>query len=107
MVQNYQAMQLIDQNESYINERASAIENINKTLAELGGIFSQLATTIHAQGQLADRIDLNILDAESNVQAGHELLLLLFQSVSSNRGLMLRIFGVLIVFFLLFVLFLA
>lgn len=42
-----------------------------------------------------------------NVEAAHNELLKYYQSVSSNRGLMLKILGVLIVFFILFVVVLA
>lgn len=53
------------------------------------------------------RIDENVLDAESNVEGAHMELLKYFQSVSTNRWLMIKIFIVLIVFFALFVVFLA
>ena len=42
-----------------------------------------------------------------NVDAAHNELMKYFQSVSSNRGLMLKIFGVLLVFFIFFVVVLA
>ena len=42
-----------------------------------------------------------------NVEAAHNELLRYYQSVSSNRGLMLKILGVLVVFFILFVVVLA
>lgn len=53
------------------------------------------------------RIDENVLDAELNVEGAHMELLKYFQSVSTNRWLMIKIFVVLIVFFALFVVFLA
>jgi syntaxin 5 len=42
--------------------------------------------------------------ASSNVQGAQRELLKYYASVSSNRWLMLKIFGVLIIFFLLFIL---
>ena len=47
------------------------------------------------------------MDAEMNIEGAHAELLKYFQSVSSNRWLMIKIFAVLIVFFVLFVAFLA
>lgn len=40
---------------TYIQERSQAVDSINKTIAELGTIFTQLATMVHEQGQLAQR----------------------------------------------------
>lgn len=53
------------------------------------------------------RIDSNVQDAELNVEAAHGEILRYFQSVTSNRWLMIKIFAVLIFFFIFFVVFLA
>ena len=42
-----------------------------------------------------------------NVEAGHGELLKYFQSVTSNRWLMVKVFGVLIFFFIFLVIFMA
>lgn len=42
-----------------------------------------------------------------NVEAAHTEILKYFQSVSSNRWLMIKVFGVLIFFFLIFVVFMT
>lgn len=38
-----------------MQERSQAVDSINKTIAELGTIFTQLANMVHEQGQLAQR----------------------------------------------------
>lgn len=53
------------------------------------------------------RIDANVDDAEMNVEAAHHELLKYFKSVSSNRMLMIKVFGIMIVFFVIFVVFMA
>ncbi len=53
------------------------------------------------------RIDSNIDDTALNVEAAHGEILKYFQSVTSNRWLMIKIFVVLIVFFIVFVVFFA
>ena len=53
------------------------------------------------------RIDSNVDDAHLNVEAAHDELLRYFRSVSSSRWLMLKIFGVVIVFVIIFAIFLA
>ena len=45
-------------------------------------------------------------DAQLNVEAAHGEILKYFQSVASNRWLMVKIFLVLIVFFVVFIVFL-
>lgn len=53
------------------------------------------------------RIDANVDDAEMNVEAAHHEILKYFKSVSSNRMLMIKVFGIMIVFFVIFVVFMA
>eukprot|EP00123_Amoebidium_parasiticum_P019730 comp31728_c0_seq1/m.47260 comp31728_c0_seq1/g.47260 ORF comp31728_c0_seq1/g.47260 comp31728_c0_seq1/m.47260 type:complete len:316 (-) comp31728_c0_seq1:450-1397(-) len=103
----YQQMQIMEQNNSYIQDRSAAVDQINKTIAELGSIFTQLAGMVHEQGQMVQRIDDNVLDAELNIEMAHSELLKYFASVSSNRWLMIKIFTVLMLFFIFFVVFVA
>ena len=42
-----------------------------------------------------------------NIEAAHGELLKYFKGVTSNRWLMIKIFGVVIVFFIIFIVFLA
>lgn len=100
----HQQMQLVDQQDQYIETRSSAIESIESTIAELGGIFGQLAQMVAEQRDTVQRIDANTEDIVSNVSGAQRELLKYYSSVTSNRMLMLKIFGVLIVFFLLLVL---
>ncbi|XP_048734428.2 syntaxin-5-like [Ostrea edulis] len=102
-----QQMQLIDQQDDYIHERADTMKNIETTIVELGGIFSQLATMVKEQEEIVHRIDSNTDDAVLNVEAAHSEILKYFQSVTSNRWLMIKIFAVLILFFIIFVVFMA
>jgi len=93
--------------DQYYSSRADAMHTIESTIVELGGIFSQLATMVKEQEEMVGRIDDNINDTALNVELGHNEILKYFQSVTSNRWLMVKIFGVLIFFFLLFVIFMA
>ena len=42
-------MQLIEEQDNYITERAETMETIESTIVELGNIFQQLATMIKEQ----------------------------------------------------------
>jgi len=70
-------------------------------------MFSQLATMVKEQDELVHRIDANVDDAEMNVEAAHTELLKYFKNISSNRWLMLKVFGIVIFFFVVFIVFMA
>jgi len=100
----YMQMQLMEQQDNYIQTRSTAIESIESTIAELGQIFSQLATMVAEQRETVQRIDADTMDIAENVSGAHRELLKYWDRVSSNRTLMLQVFGVLILFFLVFIL---
>ncbi|KAI3531417.1 SNARE domain-containing protein [Colletotrichum filicis] len=89
---------------TYIQERGAAIESIESTIAELGSIFGQLATMVSEQSEMIQRIDANTEDVVDNVQGAQRELLKYWGRVSSNRWLIAKMFGVLMIFFLLWVL---
>ena len=68
------------------------------TIAELGQIFTQLAQMVAEQRETVQRIDADTVDIASNVSGAQRELLKYYASISSNRWLMLKVFGVLIVF---------
>jgi len=100
----FSQMQLVEQQDSYIQSRSTAIESIESTIAELGQIFTQLAHMVAEQRETVQRIDADTIDIASNVSGAQRELLKYYASISSNRWLMLKVFGVLIVFFLVFIL---
>ncbi|KAL4897578.1 t-SNARE [Aspergillus ambiguus] len=89
---------------SYIQARGEAIDAIERTISELGGIFGQLAQMVSEQSEMIQRIDANTEDVVENVQGAHRELLKYWTRVSGNRWLIAKMFGVLMIFFLLWVL---
>lgn len=102
-----QSQIMYDQTDDYLQSRADTMQNIESTIVELGGIFQQLAHMVKEQEEMVDRIDDNVEIASLNVEAAHTEILKYFQSVTSNRWLMIKIFGVLIFFFVFFVIFMT
>ncbi|XP_076641371.1 syntaxin 5 [Halictus rubicundus] len=96
-----------DDTDAYVQSRAETMQSIESTIVELGGIFQQLAHMVKEQEEMVERIDSNIEDTELNVVAAHAEILKYFQSVTNNRWLMIKIFAILIFFFIFFVVFLA
>jgi len=102
-----QQLQLIDEQDSYITSRAETMQNIESTIVELGQIFTQLAHMVKEQEEAVQRIDSNVEESQLNIEAAHGELLKYFQSVTNNRWLMIKIFAVLIIFFIVFIVFMA
>ncbi|MCJ1258683.1 cis-Golgi t-SNARE syntaxin [Lignoscripta atroalba] len=89
---------------TYINARGEAIEAIERTISELGSIFGQLASMVSEQSEMIQRIDANTEDVVDNVQGAQRELMKYWSRVSGNRWLVAKMFGVLMIFFLLWVL---
>ncbi|KAJ9660368.1 Integral membrane protein SED5 [Coniosporium apollinis] len=89
---------------TYVQQRGEAIEMIERTIAELGGIFGQLAQMVSEQSEMIQRIDANTEDVVDNVQGAQRELMKYWGRVSGNRWLVAKMFGVLMIFFLLWVL---
>lgn len=102
-----QQLALRDDTDTYVQQRAETMHNIESTIVELGGIFQQLAHMVKEQDEAIGRIDANIQESEMNVEAGHREIMKYFQSVTGNRALMFKVFGVLIFFFIFFVVVMA
>lgn len=105
--QQQQQMLMYDESDNYVQQRAEITQNIESTIVELGGIFQQLAHMVKEQEEIVERIDTNVQDAEMNIEAAHSEILKYFQSVTKNRWLMIKIFSVLLFFFIFFVMFLT
>ncbi|KAA8521752.1 hypothetical protein F0562_012425 [Nyssa sinensis] len=105
--QNQQQQQLVPLQDSYMQSRAEALQNVESTIHELSNIFNQLATLVSQQGEIAIRIDENMDDTLANVEGAQGALLKYLNSISSNRWLMIKIFFVLIFFLMIFLFFVA
>lgn len=102
-----QQLQLLEEAQpvnSYVSARSEAIEAIERTINELGGIFGQLAQMVSEQSEMIQRIDAETEDVVANVSGAQRELLKYWGRVSSNRWLVVKMFGVLMIFFLLWVL---
>uniref|UniRef100_A0A7N0RD54 t-SNARE coiled-coil homology domain-containing protein n=1 Tax=Kalanchoe fedtschenkoi TaxID=63787 RepID=A0A7N0RD54_KALFE len=105
--QQHQQQQMVPLQDTYMQSRAEALQNVESTIHELGNIFTQLATMVSQQGELAIRIDENMEDTLANVEGAQGQLMRYLTSISSNRWLMIKIFFVLVVFLMVFLFFVA
>lgn len=106
-MEGYMQQQMIQRQDSHMQSRATALQNVESTISELGNIFTQLATMVAHQGELAIRIDDNMDDTLANVEGAQGALLKHLSHISSNRWLIIKILFVLIIFMLIFIVFVA
>lgn len=83
---------------TYHQARADAVRQVESTIVELGQIFNQLATMVSEQGELVERIDANVDDTVTHMNAGQNQLMIYYNSIAGNRALILKVFAVLLVF---------
>lgn len=102
--QTRQMLLMEQQDNQYLQERNAAVDLIESSINEVGNLFQQLTTMISEQGEVVQRIDQNVEDISFNISGAQRELLKYYAHILSNRWLFLKIFGVLIVFFFLWVL---
>lgn len=102
-----QQQSLMEHQDTYIQERERNIKTIYSKIEELGQMMTRLSHMVAQQGETISLLDTNVTDAQLNVEAAHSELLKYFQNISSNRWLMFKVFGILIIFFIIFVIFMA
>ena len=83
---------------TYHSSRLSSVQGIQRTIAELGQIFTRMASTLQQQEEMVARIDSDIDTADIHIKEGTNQLMTYYNSISSNRKLMLKIFAILIFF---------
>jgi len=91
----------------YTQSRADALQNVESTISELGQIFNQLSSLVAEQGEQIIRIDDNMEESLVNVENAQTQLLKYLNRMSTNRWLMLKIFGIFMFFLFIFIVFLA
>lgn len=101
--QTRQLLLMEEQSNEYLQQRNSAVETIEATINEVGNLFSQLATMVTEQGEQIQRIDQNVEDIDMNISGAQRELLKYYAHISNNRWLFLKIFGVMLFFFFLWV----
>lgn len=97
--------QVVPRQENFSQGRATALQNVESTISELSGIFTHLATMVAHQGELAIRIDDNMDESLANVEGASNALLKYLNQISSNRWFLIKLFLVLILFMVIFIVF--
>eukprot|EP00941_MAST-03F_sp_MAST-3F-sp1_P003745 g3745.t1 len=87
----------------YKKNRKNRVLGVEKHVAELGKLFGKLTELVAAQGETVEHIDDNIENALDDVNAGQAELLKYYETISKNRTLILKVFGILVASIFVFV----
>ena len=76
--------------------RAAQARLAEKSIAELGVMFTKMSSLISQQGEVLERIEDDVEAAGLDIDAGHDELVKVYGMTKGNRGLIIKIFGILI-----------
>jgi len=82
-------------------QRRQEAQQAERSLAELGTVYGKMATLIHQQSDVMEKIEDDVEAAATDVRAGHGEITTLYSIKKGNRALILKVFGLLI-FFIVF-----
>jgi len=101
-----QAQQLVSAPLRYDGqERLDSIQQIETTMRDLNKIMTDISIMVEEQQVVMERIDTNVSDALESVDTAQQHLFKFLQNVSSDRGLILKMFLILVVFCIIFFMF--
>lgn len=76
--------------------RAQQARLAERSIAELGVMFTKMSTLISHQGEVLERIEDDVEAAGGDIDAGHDELVKVYGMTRGNRGLILKVFAILI-----------
>ena len=81
--------------------RLESAKQAKSTLAELGTLFGKMSTLIVSQGEVLEKVEDDVEAAYGDVSAGEQEIQTLYSIKKGNRGLIVKVFLILI-FFIIF-----
>jgi hypothetical protein len=97
-----QQTQLIP-DQDYLRERADAMSTVETNIVELGTIFNKLAVMVNEHAEMVQRVEDNVDDANTNVNMSMTVLTDTLMALKTNRALAMRVFSILVVFIIMFI----
>lgn len=92
-------------NNEYYQDRNTAVQHIEKAMNDLSGMFNRISQMIYRQGEMIERIDNETNISLNNVKMAQDEVIKLKDDVKSNRKLLFKIFAIIIIFIILYIIF--
>jgi hypothetical protein len=93
--------------DSLLDQRAVALDHIQKTIEELGQIFENINVMVAQQGEAIERISDNVEDVSANVDSAQDQLTKFYANLKQGRWLYAKIFMILLAFIVVWLTFFA
>jgi syntaxin 5 len=103
---NQQSFQLIP-DQTYLRERADAMSTVESNILELGTIFNKLAVMVSEHRDMVQRVEDNVEEANTHINLSMTTLTDTLQNLQTNRALFTKVFGTLVAFIIMFIIFFA
>lgn len=100
-----QEQEQLEEKSQYLSARVNAVENIESTIADLGQMYTKMATMLTTQGETIIRIDSSLDDAQLYAEAGHEQLTEMYDRSKNEWKLIVKIFAIIIAISMFFIFF--
>jgi syntaxin 5 len=93
--------------QDYLRQRADAMSQVESNIVELGTIFQKLAVMVNEHRDMVQRVEDNVEDANTNLTLSLATLTDTLQNLQTNRALMAKVLGILVLFIIMFIIFFA
>ena len=84
------------------HNRVNEMQSVETTIAELGQLYVKVSELVAGQEETVQRIGDNVYEASTYIEKGQVELMKMYERVQGNRSLILKIFGLLIFFIVLY-----
>lgn len=93
--------------QDYLRQRADAMSQVETNIVELGTIFNKLAVMVNEHRDMVQRVEDNVDDANQHLNLSMATLTDTLQNLQTNRALMAKVLGIVVLFIIMFIIFFA
>jgi syntaxin 5 len=93
--------------QDYLRQRADAMTQVESNIVELGTIFNKLAVMVNEHRDMVMRVEDNVEEANTNLSLSMAALTDTLQNLQTNRMLMAKVLGIVVLFIIMFIIFFA
>lgn len=99
---NIQDNMQMKQQQHVNRNRSNQAEKIEQSIAQMGQLFTQMAAVVMEQGETISRIEDDIEEGLMDTIEGHKNLIDFYEITKGNRGMIVKVFLLLILFIFIF-----
>lgn len=93
--------------QDYLRQRADAMSQVEAQIVEVGTIFQKLAVMVNEHRDMVMRVEDNVEEANTNLNLSLAALTDTLQNLQTNRALLAKVMGIVVLFIIMFIIFFA